>query len=45
MSMIGELKYFLGLQISQLPQGIFLHQEKYTKELLKKYDQALTITA
>ena len=42
MSMIGELKYFLGLQITQLPHGIFIYQEKYTKELLKKYNMEST---
>ncbi|KAJ8768804.1 hypothetical protein K2173_023708 [Erythroxylum novogranatense] len=37
MSMMGELKFFLGLQIKQLKNGIFIHQSKYTKELLKKF--------
>ena len=37
MSMIGELSYFLGLQISQKPEGLFLSQEKYLKEMLKKF--------
>ncbi|XP_073525740.1 uncharacterized protein [Phyllobates terribilis] len=35
--MIGELKYFLGLQVNQLENGIEIHQQKYIKELLKKY--------
>ena len=30
MSMIGELKYFIGLQIKQSSDGIFLNQAKYT---------------
>jgi hypothetical protein len=29
MSMIGELSFFLGLQITQNSEGIFLSQEKY----------------
>nr|KYP46730.1 hypothetical protein KK1_031634 [Cajanus cajan] len=37
MSMMGELKFFLGLQIVQSDEGIKIHQTKYTKELLKKY--------
>ncbi|KAD5318235.1 hypothetical protein E3N88_18181 [Mikania micrantha] len=38
MSAMGELQFFLGLQIKQSPDGIFIHQSKYTKELLKKFD-------
>ena len=38
MSHIGELIYFLGLQIKQLKDGIFINQAKYIKELLKKYN-------
>ena len=38
MSMMGELNYFLGLQIKQLDHGTFLSQTKYCKELLKKFD-------
>jgi len=38
MSMMGELNYFLGLQIKQLQHGTFLSQSKYCKELLKKFD-------
>ena len=37
MSMIRELKYFLGLQIIQSKKGMFIHQEKYMREMLKKY--------
>ena len=37
MSMMGELSFFLGLQIKQLKDGIFLNQEKYTKDLLKRF--------
>ncbi len=37
MSLMGELKFFLGLQIIQEPEGIFINQSKYIKDLLKKY--------
>ncbi|GJY62683.1 retrovirus-related pol polyprotein from transposon TNT 1-94 [Tanacetum coccineum] len=40
MSMMGELKFFLGIQILQLhqfPRGIFINQAKYTQELLKNH--------
>jgi transposase InsO family protein len=37
MSMMGELNYFLGLQIKQTSEGIFINQAKYTKELLKRF--------
>jgi transposase InsO family protein len=37
MSMMGELNFFLGLQIKQTKEGIFINQAKYTKELLKKF--------
>ena len=36
MSMLGQLTYFLGLQISQQDKGIFIYQTKYIKEMLKK---------
>jgi hypothetical protein len=37
MSLLGELKFFLGLQISQQNNGIFISQSKYIKEILKKF--------
>ena len=37
MSMIGELSFFLGLQITQKEDDIQIHQQKYLKELLKKF--------
>eukprot|EP00253_Pinus_taeda_P026209 PITA_26209 len=37
MSLLGELAYFLGLQIQQKEEGIFLSQTKYFKQILKKY--------
>jgi len=36
MSMMGELNFFLGLQVKQVEHGIFLSQAKYCRELLKK---------
>jgi hypothetical protein len=36
MSMMGELHLFLGLQIKQAKEGTFVHQAKYTKDILKK---------
>ncbi|GJZ79461.1 retrovirus-related pol polyprotein from transposon TNT 1-94 [Tanacetum coccineum] len=37
MSMMGELNFFLGLQIKQLEDGIFFNQSKYIKDMLKKF--------
>eukprot|EP00253_Pinus_taeda_P035988 PITA_35988 len=37
MSLLGELTYFLGLQIQQKKGGILLSQTKYLKQILKKY--------
>nr|GEX68000.1 retrovirus-related Pol polyprotein from transposon TNT 1-94 [Tanacetum cinerariifolium] len=37
MSMMGELKFFLGLRIKQLDDIIFFNQSKYIKEMLKKF--------
>ncbi|GJT47439.1 retrovirus-related pol polyprotein from transposon TNT 1-94 [Tanacetum coccineum] len=37
MSLMGEMKFFLGLQIHQSPHGIFINQAKYTLEILKKH--------
>ncbi|GKE30464.1 retrovirus-related pol polyprotein from transposon TNT 1-94, partial [Tanacetum coccineum] len=38
MSMIGQISFFLGLQISQNPRGIFINQSKYASKILKKFD-------
>jgi hypothetical protein len=35
--MIGELNFFLGFQIKQLKEGTFIHKEKYTIDILKKF--------
>nr|GEW69708.1 retrovirus-related Pol polyprotein from transposon TNT 1-94 [Tanacetum cinerariifolium] len=37
MSMMGELKLFLGIQIHQSPRGIFINQAKYAQEILVKH--------
>jgi hypothetical protein len=38
MSMMGELKFFLGFQIEQLKDDTFISQTKYTNDMLKKFD-------
>nr|GEZ59049.1 retrovirus-related Pol polyprotein from transposon TNT 1-94 [Tanacetum cinerariifolium] len=38
MSMMGEIKVFLGLQVNQSPCSIFLNQSNYVLEILKKYE-------
>jgi hypothetical protein len=37
MSMMGELKYFLGFQIKQLQEGTLINQTKYIPDILKKF--------
>ncbi|GJU98145.1 retrovirus-related pol polyprotein from transposon TNT 1-94, partial [Tanacetum coccineum] len=37
MSMMGKMSFFLGLQISQSPRGIFINQSNYSFEIIKKY--------
>jgi Reverse transcriptase (RNA-dependent DNA polymerase) len=37
MSMMGELNFFLGLQIKQTPEGTFVNKKKYVKKLMKKF--------
>ncbi|GJZ14432.1 retrovirus-related pol polyprotein from transposon TNT 1-94 [Tanacetum coccineum] len=46
MSMMGELKFFLGLQVHQSPCGIFISQSQYAIELLKKHglDECVSIS-
>jgi hypothetical protein len=39
-SMMGELTFFLSIQVKQMKQGIFIHQAKYTKDLMKKFNMA-----
>ncbi|GJV08610.1 putative ribonuclease H-like domain-containing protein [Tanacetum coccineum] len=38
MSSMGELTFFLGLQIQQKKKGIFISQDKYVNEILRKYN-------
>ncbi|GJR10438.1 retrovirus-related pol polyprotein from transposon TNT 1-94 [Tanacetum coccineum] len=38
MSLMGEMKFFLGLQIHQSPKGIFINQAKYALEILIKHN-------
>ncbi|KAJ9544370.1 LOW QUALITY PROTEIN: hypothetical protein OSB04_024077 [Centaurea solstitialis] len=40
MSMMGEINFFLGLQVRQFSDGIFINQSKYISDLLKKYDMS-----
>jgi hypothetical protein len=35
LSMIGELNYFLGFQVKQTAEGIFISQSTYAKDLVK----------
>lgn len=37
MSNLGELKYFLGLQVEKTKNGFFIFQEKYANDIWKKY--------
>lgn len=37
MSLVGELNFFLGLQIKQTKERIHVHQMKCAKELIKKF--------
>jgi hypothetical protein len=37
MSLLGEISFFLGLQIRQRNQGIFISQIKYIREMLKRF--------
>ncbi|GKF29659.1 putative ribonuclease H-like domain-containing protein, partial [Tanacetum coccineum] len=40
MSSMGELTFFLGLQVNQKDNGIFISQDKYVADILKKFDFA-----
>jgi len=37
MSMISKLSFFLRFQVKQLKEGVFISQEKYTQDLLKRF--------
>ncbi|GKB65777.1 putative ribonuclease H-like domain-containing protein [Tanacetum coccineum] len=45
MSSIGELTFFLGLQVQQKEDGIFISQDKYVADILKKFDFVTVKTA
>ncbi|GJS94557.1 putative ribonuclease H-like domain-containing protein [Tanacetum coccineum] len=45
MSSMGELIFFLGLQVKQETDGLFISQDKYVAEMLKKFDLASVKTA
>jgi hypothetical protein len=48
MSLLGELSFFMGLQICQSNRGIFISQTKYIREMLKRFgmeDCKLVITS
>ncbi|GJZ93176.1 putative ribonuclease H-like domain-containing protein [Tanacetum coccineum] len=45
MSSMGELTFFLGLQVKQNKVGIFISQDKYVAEILKKFDLVNVKTA
>jgi isopentenyldiphosphate isomerase len=38
MSMMGKLTFFLGILVKQMKQGTFVHQVKYTNDLMKKFN-------
>jgi hypothetical protein len=40
MSIMGELTFFLGIQVKLTKEGIFVHQAKYTKDVMKKFNMA-----
>nr|GFA31681.1 copia protein [Tanacetum cinerariifolium] len=41
MCMMGQMSFFLGLQVSQSPRGIFINQSKFALEILKKFGMDL----
>ncbi|GJR71806.1 putative ribonuclease H-like domain-containing protein [Tanacetum coccineum] len=43
MSAMGEMTFFLGLQVKQLPDGLFISQDKYVKDMLTKFDMDLRL--
>nr|GEV73423.1 hypothetical protein [Tanacetum cinerariifolium] len=44
MSMMGEMTFFLGLQVNQSPCGIFINQSNFVLEILKKYQMETKVT-
>ncbi|GKB37449.1 uncharacterized mitochondrial protein-like protein [Tanacetum coccineum] len=45
MSSMGELTFFLGLQVQQKEDGIFISQDKYVDEILKKFNSTIVKSA
>ncbi|GJS05047.1 putative ribonuclease H-like domain-containing protein [Tanacetum coccineum] len=45
MSSMGEITFFLGLQVTQKDNGIFISQDKYVSEILKKFGFSTVMTA
>ncbi|KAJ0820166.1 putative RNA-directed DNA polymerase [Helianthus annuus] len=45
MSSMGEMKFFLGLQVEQLSEGIFIHQTKYVHDILEKFGMSSSTPA
>ncbi|WVZ76501.1 hypothetical protein U9M48_024476, partial [Paspalum notatum var. saurae] len=45
MSLMGELQFFLGLQIKQGLEGTFVHQAKYIRDILKKFNMDDRLTS
>ncbi|GJU73184.1 retrovirus-related pol polyprotein from transposon TNT 1-94 [Tanacetum coccineum] len=43
MSMMGQMSFFLGLHVSQSPEGIFIKQSKFALEILKKFGMDLCV--
>ncbi|GJW63084.1 hypothetical protein Tco_0114968 [Tanacetum coccineum] len=42
MSAMGEMTFFLGLQVKQLPDGLFISQDKYVKDMLTKFGHGIS---
>jgi hypothetical protein len=40
MSIMKEITFLLGIQVKEMKQGTFIHQTKYMKDLMKKFDMA-----
>jgi hypothetical protein len=38
MSIMGELKFFLGFEVKQYREGTFINQAKYTQDMLKRFE-------
>lgn len=45
MSSMGEMKFFLGLQVDQTDAGIFIHRTKYVNDILSRFDMLNTSPA